>query len=36
MILSKKQKKLWIILVAVASLALILTSMLPLVYSLFK
>ena len=34
--LSKKQKKLWIILVAVASLALILTSMLPLVYSLFK
>ncbi len=36
MILSKKQKKLWIVLVAVASLALILTSMLPLVYSLFK
>jgi len=36
MMLSKKQKKLWIILVAVASFALILTSMLPLVYSLFK
>jgi len=36
MMLSKKQQKLWIILVVIASLALILTSMLPFVYSLFK
>jgi hypothetical protein len=36
MMLSKKQQKLWIILVTIASLALILTSMMPFVYSLFK
>jgi len=36
MILSKKQQKLWVFLVIIASLALILTSMLPFVYSLFK
>jgi len=36
MILSKKQQKLWVVIVAIASLALILTSMLPFVYSLFK
>jgi len=34
--LSKKQKKLWIILVTIASLALILTSMLPVLYSIFR
>jgi len=36
MMLSKKQQKIWIVLVVIASLALILTSMLPFVYSLFK
>jgi len=36
MILSKKQQKLWIVLVVIATLALILTSMLPFVYSIFK
>jgi len=36
MMLSKKQQKLWIVLVVIATLALILTSMLPFVYSIFK
>ncbi len=34
--LSKKQQKIWIVLVVIASLALILTSMMPFVYSIFK
>jgi len=36
MMLSKRQQKIWIVLVVIASLALILTSMLPFVYSLFQ
>jgi len=36
MMLSKKQQKLWVVLVVIATLALILTSMMPFVYSLFK
>jgi len=36
MILSKRQKKLWIILVVLAASALILTSMMPFLYSFFK
>jgi len=34
--LSKKQQKLWIIIVAIASLALILTSFLPAIYSIIR
>ena len=35
MILSKKQKKFWLFLVILATLALVTTSMLPFIYSLF-
>lgn len=34
--LSKKQQKLWIVIVAIASLALILTSFLPVIYSIIR
>jgi len=36
MILSKKQQKFWVLIVAISTLALILTSMLPFVYSFFQ
>ncbi len=34
--LSKKQQKLWVVIIVIASLALILTSMLPVIYSLLR
>ena len=33
--LTKKQKKIWVILVTIAGIALILTSFLPYLYSIF-
>jgi len=36
MILSKKQKKIWMILVIIASIGLILSSFLPLIYTFLK
>ncbi len=34
--LSKKQQRLWVIIVAIAAAGLLLTSMLPVLYSLFR
>ncbi len=34
--LSKKQQKFWVIIVAIAALGLLLTSMLPVFYSLLR
>jgi len=34
--LSKKQQKLWIVIVAIAAVGLLLTSMLPIFYSLLR
>jgi len=36
MILSRKQQKLWVIIVAIASIALILTSMAPFLLTIFR
>gem|GEM_PF-1486912 len=34
--LSKKQQRLWVIIVAIAAVGLLLTSMLPVLYSLLR
>lgn len=34
--LSKKQQRLWVIIVAIAAVGLLLTSMLPILYSLLR